>query len=639
VVNRRAVAQPAKSLPPQQSEGAPSGLNVDDPDFLNKVHEQLENRREASEHVLLNIPIWGWTGDGKTCALLTAVHFCDPVEHPLGFALITNTDELVSLESSTEDYKGLNLVGTALSTTERLRGLADRFIDNNDWPPGTDEPSPYILAIRSITDTLGYVLFPDLKGGSYRELDDAARNVLQRAHAAILLVNPKTYTSKTTDGKRYRDEILARLHRFSQSDVPVCVMITKADLYPGQDQAADETHRQLTMLIDRQKSLQALLCRVSVIGHDKSQDGSPLPGAIDRHPDTMVKAWIWVAAQALCRSVEDIRKHLPLVNLSRNGNQSVDLKLRTIPELRQIGDFSGSPGRILCASNDDPRSKAFTFLSDKGELLETTFESGGHPQFKAVGNILDWDQTDVSCYYIGGEFMIGKRSSCNFIWQGTKGGELTKVPFPYEMESWVAMTSRRILSVDASGRLHSMSYASGRWSQTDFIDAFISPTSYLTCAFVERSSYVLVFNGESVEGVSVGADGQLGKRVAPGYAISFDTPRSVTNRLGLCLALNSSGVGKLSGLEKAIDIGPVNDEADAPIALAANASVIAAATPDLQLVALSVSGAQVTQTATSHSPQIDASPQSMVWALDGDLLAVSFEDQTWRLYRPFGLSI
>lgn len=637
MVNPKRVAQAANAEPHQQSERISPKPNVDDPEFLDEISKQLGKRHEPSKHVLLNIPIWGWTGDGKTCALLTAVHFCDPTQHPLSFSLITNTDELVSLENSTEDYKGLNLVGTAVSTTERLRGLAEHFIDSNDWPPGTDEPSPYILAIRNVTATLGYVLFPDLKGGSYRELDDAARNVLQRAHAAILLVNPETYHKTTTDGKRYRDEILSTLHEFSQAEVPVCVMITKADLYQGQDQAADETHKQLTMLIDQQRSLQALLCRVSVIGPDKSSDGNPLPGAVDRHPDTMIKAWIWVVSQALCRPVEDIRKHLPLVNLGRIGNQSVDLKFRTIPELRQIGDFSGSPGRVMCASNDDPRSKAFTFLSEKGELLETVFEVGVQPQFKAVGNVPEWDQADVRCYYIGGEFLIGRQSSCNFIWQGTKGGELMKAPFPFEMASWVPMTPRRILSIDTAGRLHSLSYAGGRWTQTDFIETFISPTPFLTCAFVDRSSYVLVFNGETVEGVAVGTDGELGKRVSPGYINKFDSARTTTNRLGLCLALSASGVGRLSGPEKAIEIGPVMADAAEPFALAGSACIIAATKPDLRMVALSVVGTQVTATATSHSPQLHASPQSMTWAHDGDLLAVSFEDKTWRVYRPFGL--
>jgi hypothetical protein len=637
VANPKIVAQKAIVEPSQQSRGVFPKLSIDDPEFLDKISEQLRMRREANKHVLLNIPIWGWTGDGKTCALLTAVHFCDPAQHPLAFALITNTDELVSLESSTEDYKGLNLVGTAVSTTERMRGLSEHFIDDNDWPPGTDEPSPYILAIRNVTGTLGYVLFPDLKGGSFRELDEAARNVLQGAHAAALLVNPETYTKKTTDGKRYRDEILATLHDFSRADVPVCVMITKADLYQGQDHAADETHKQLTMLIDQLTSLNALLCRVSVIGLDAIQDGNPLPDADNRHPDTMLKAWIWLVAQALCRSVEDIREHLPLVNLARTGNHSVDLELQTIPELRQIGDFSGSPGRVLCASNDDPRSKAFTFLSAKGELLETIFEAGMQPQFRAVGNISEWEQDEVRCHYIGGEFLIGRPSGCNFIWQGTKGGELIKAPFPFEMESWVPMTSRRILGIDASGRLHSLGYVGGKWLQTEFIEGFIQPSGFLTCAFVERSSYALVFNGDTVEGVAVGSDGKLGNRVAPSYTNKFDSARTITNRLGLCLALTTSDLGRLSGPEKPIEIGSVDSDAAEPLALAPTASIVALTKPDLRLVALSVAGAQVTVTATSHSPLLHASPQSMTWAYDGSLLAVSFEDKTWRVYRPFGL--
>lgn len=638
MANRKTVPLASNTQPPQQSVEISPNLDVDDPDFLNKISEQLGKRPEHNKHVLLNIPIWGWTGDGKTCALLTAVHFCEPAQHPLGFALISNTDELVSLETSTEDYKGLNLVGTALSTTERLRGLSEHFIDGNDWPPGTDEPSSYILAIRNVTGTLGYVLFPDLKGGSYRELDEAARRVLQKAHAAILLVNPETYDKKTTDGKRYRDEILARMHDFCEADVPVCVMITKADRYQGQDQAADETHKQLTVLIERQKSLRALICRVSVIGPGGPQDDKLLPGVTDRHPDTMVKAWIWVVAQALSRSVKEIRKHLPLLNLGRIGSQSVDFKFRTIPELRQIGDFSGSPGRVLCASNDDPRLRAFTFLSDEGELLETTFEAGTQPQFKNVGSIPEWNPTDARCHYISGEFLIGPPSNCNFIWQGTKGGHLTKAAFPFEMVSWVPVTPRRILAIDNSGRLHSLGYAAGRWNQNDFLESFISPTPFLTCAFVERSSYALIFNGETAEGVAVGAEGQLGKRVLPGYAIKFDTQLRLTNRLGLCLALTTSGDGKLSGPEKAVDLGPVDGEGQEPLALAPNACVVAATTPDSQIIALSVAGANVTRTAASHSPHLHSNPQGMTWSQDGDLLAVSFADKTWRVYRPFGLS-
>ena len=160
-------------------------------------------------------------------------------------------------------------------------------------------------------------------------------------------------------------------------------MITKADLYPGQDEVADQTYQQLTMLVDQQKAIKSLLCRVSVVGHATPGEGSGLPDAADRHPDNMLKAWIWVVAQALDRSVEDIRKNLPLVNLSRAGSQTIELGFTTIPELRQVGDFSGSPGRVVCASSDDLRSKSFTFLSEDGELLETTFAIGEQPQFRS----------------------------------------------------------------------------------------------------------------------------------------------------------------------------------------------------------------------------------------------------------------
>ena len=88
-----------------------------------------------------------------------------------------------------------------------------------------------------------------------------------------------------------------------------------------------------------------------------------------------------MVAQALDRSVEDIRTKLPLVNLNRAGSQTVDIGFTDISELRQIGDFSGSPGQVVCASSDDPRSKSFTFLAEDGELLETTITSGEQPQF------------------------------------------------------------------------------------------------------------------------------------------------------------------------------------------------------------------------------------------------------------------
>jgi hypothetical protein len=380
--------------------------SVDDKQFFEKLHGQLKSR-QADKNVLVSIPIWGWTGDGKTCAMLTAIHYCDPSQHPLGLALVTNTDELVSLENATEEYRGLNLAGIASATTVRLRELSELFIDNNKWPPGTDEPASYVLAMRSIKETLGYVLFPDIKGGSFRELDQTAREVLRRAHAVLLLVNPEMYVKKSTDGKRYRDDILARVQEFASNKIPVCVMITKADRYKATTDIADQASNLLTMMLDQQPKLDQLLCRVSVVGVEHDLDGKDLPPADKRSPEHLLKACTWLLVQALTRSAPQIRKVLPSLNFQAIEGDGAPIKHSVVPELRPVGDFSAAPGRMLCATNDDPSSVAVTFVSDTGELLETVIDSAvtQKPEFRRVGTIPAWTKSDVQAHYKKGSLL------------------------------------------------------------------------------------------------------------------------------------------------------------------------------------------------------------------------------------------
>lgn len=628
-------------VPPVEPEGSDRQLmSINDEKFFDRLSEMLA-QRQPDGNVLLNIPIWGWTGDGKTCSLLTAVHFCDPSLHPLGFSLVSNTDELVALEGSTEAYKGLNLAGTAAATTERLRQLSESFIDKNEWPPGTDEPSAYILAVRDIASTLGYVLFPDIKGGSFRELDETAREVLRKAHAAILLVNPELYAKQTTDGRRYRDEILVRLQKFAEAQVPVCVMITKADLHQGANQFTDTTHKLLTVVVERQKALQGLLCRVSVIGLDKELFDNKLPSVAERNPEHLIKAWIWVVSQALCRPAQQLRDILPSVNIRSVAGRPVSLQLETLPELRQVGDFSGSPGLALCASSDDSRIPSFTFISDTGELLEASFDlsSKEEPKFRTVGTIPEWaTATEVESFYLGGEYFVGSKDKCNFIWQGAKGGPLARIPLPFEMASWVPASSRRLLGVDSSGRLHSFRQESGKWVQVDFLEGFIAPSAFMICAYLEGSSHALVYNGTSVDGVTILPDGKFGERVAPALSCKYDSPQIITNRLGLCLAINKSDHASLSATGKAVDLGPVKTDATSPVALAPLAPLVAVTGPDLRLTVALVSSGEVRKSGQKHSPVLHDDPRSMVWTRNGELLVATFDDGTWGIFRPLGLT-
>jgi hypothetical protein len=212
------------------------------------------------------------------------------------------------------------------------------------------------------------------------------------------------------------------------------------------------------------------------------------------------------------------------------------------------------------------------------------------------------------------------------------------VTLPYEMISWVPATSRRILGIDSTGRLHSICLDKDKGIQIDYIADFTSPTAFLTCSFAEQSSHVYVFNGTGVEGVAVDAEGKLGIRVNPEIEVAFDTARALTNRLGLCVALNSEGEAAISAAGETAELGPVHAESPTPIAIAPYAPMVAVAAPDLRLTAAFMSGSSLSETKAEKSPLLDLPPQGMVWANNGQLLAVSFEDKTWRVFRPVGLS-
>ncbi|WP_163869892.1 hypothetical protein [Myxococcus eversor] len=619
--------------------GAPA---LDSIDFVEALARKLENRKSGNK-ALLTIPIWGWTGDGKTCSLLTAIHFCDPNQHPLGFFPITDRDELVSLENSVEEYKGLSLAATAQATTEKLRALGELFIDNNEWPPGTDDPSAYVLAVRSVNSTLGYALFPDIKGGSFRELDETAREVLRNAHAAILLVNPGLYVRNTTDGRRYRNEILDRLQKFNESQTPVCVMITKADLSQGPNEATDTTHRQLSMAVDRQPHFNALVARVSVVGLDKRLDDNRLPPVDERTPDALVKAWLWIATQALCRPVNLSRVVLPPVNMRAIAARVPIVSPKVVPELRQVGDYSDSPGEVLCACGDDSRSVSFAFLSGGGVLHETTLKPAvdAEPAFKELGRLVDWPSDgvkEIQSHYLSGEFMIGPRQECNFVWQGGRGGHLPKVPLPFELATWVPVSPQRLVGLDKTGRLHSLRQQAGKWMQDDYIEGFIGQTGLLRVAFSDAGSHVVAFNGNAVEGILLDGNGRFGARVATGLVCEYDTYPAVTNRMGLCLATTESAEAVLSGVSRQHRLGGVDGEMLVSVALAPMSAVAAVFGVDKRLSAAVVVGMELKKTADEYSPELHSAPDSMSWTRSGDALVATFSDGTWRVFRPHGLT-
>ncbi len=234
---------------------------------------------------------------------------------------------------------------------------------------------------------------------------------------------------------------------------------------------------------------------------------------------------------------------------------------------------------------------------------------------------------------MGGEYLIGARTKCNFLWQGTKGDSLTKTSLPTELQCWVPQFTKRLLGVDSTGRLHSMRRKGDKWVQTDFLEGFVSSSPVVACTIVEKADLLIVFTGSAVAGISIKSDGRFGARFSPELVQTYDGPIVVANRLGLCLATNSAGQVLLSAPLKAIELGAFKADCTAPIALAPNSTTIALIGADLKLFAAIAAGNKIVKTNSDNSPVLHSDPFAMCWSKFGELLVVTFGDKTWRVFH------
>lgn len=635
-------AELPSSMADSESSARPTSI-----DFFQHVRDRIAERR-GERNVLFNIPIWGWTADGKTCALLTAVHYCDRIEHGISLAYVDKS-ELAKMESATAEYSGLNLASIATATKERLTALSEMFIEQCIWPPGNDQPIPYILALKSVNATLGYAFFPDLQGGRYREGDELASAVLDRAHACIILVKPDHYVSSKVDGKRYRDEVAERIQFCAERKIPACIMITRCDLYPGTNSAADETQKRLTMLLTSHSGFVADIFRVSVIGNIDSPEalnGHPatsvaLPPSDQRKPDDLVRAFVWVFDKALEQPASTIRQVVPPVHLRKYAEPVAEISTRSVPELRQVAEDYQPIGRILCGTGNDVGSASFLFLANSGALSLVSVSGGdSHGQPRSMGAIENWgnDLIDVEAHDLAGELIVGSRRNAKSLWYGTLGDQIAKTPLPFDIVSWAPIGQRRVCALDMNGRLHILELANGQWSQQTYLADLIPPTDFLLCGYVASASYIVAFNGREVEGVKILPGGNLGERIKPGLFAAYDSTECHVNSVGMIAAASKNHALVTSVSTKPQSLGVLHPTATHRLAIASGTRRLAALGPDLRLTASLVSADGVRSTEAAYSPTLRGEPASLAWNRGGTALAASFEDGRWAIYRPMGLA-
>jgi hypothetical protein len=565
------------------------------------------------------------------------MHYTDSLVHGLSVTLVTDKDDISKLEGAADAYQGMNLQALAESTKTKLSDLNDTFINQGQWPPGTDAPSSYLFGLQSINSTVGYLVIPDLEGGRYSEADHVARTVLSKAHACVVLVPPDKYMATDAEGKRYREEVRARVRKCAEAGIPACVMITKADRFLDQS-VADETHKQLSVLIQSHDNFKAEIFRVSVISDQpqkdqKDDEQGSLPKASERTPYNMVRAFVWVIDQALSQSAASVRAKVPELGLRRAQVDS-PLVSDPIPELRKLGDYSGRPGIAVCAISPN----SFLFLNASGDLVSASFENGEFAT-ETAGSVAGMSAPTARtvAFHVAGEILMSPNSKTDSVWVGPIGDELVKVPLPLPVVGWAPLNARGLVAVDATGKLHSLRYAEGKWNGVDFFPDFINPSERLVCAFVDKANEVVVTNGVKTEAAQVQAHGKFGDRRRPTLAATYDGEQCSINRVGVFAGLSAGYDLMIAVGTKVHNMGATRRETPAPFALCPSANYVARLGPDMRLAVGLVGADQLRVSEPQYSPPLPKDPDSMVWSTDGQLLIVTFPDGTYSAFRPAGL--
>lgn len=590
----------------------------------------------AEPDVLLNIPIWGWQGSGKTCALLTAIHYCRVELHGISLARVKDRDELLELEERVPSYRGLRLSAVAEATSARLGELSEQFFVDLNWPPGTDTPMHYLLEMRASSGKLGVALFPDIMGGSYEKLGEPAKNALANAHAAILLVDPEKYCDPLPRAKEYRDDILGVIQRCARSRIAVCAMITKVDEYKD-DERVDDTVTSLHALLAKQpEGFASKILRVSVIGDVEGNWKDRLPETQLRRPHELIYGWIWTLKQALTQPRANVINRVPRTNLKGSFSPVAQVGTKRIPEIRVVRDKSSSPGRVLCCVSEGEGNR-FLLLDETGtHLTEVAIDAtSDEAEIGGTVELRDWSDSDTGtvAYATDGAIALGVEKG-ERIWYGPKGQSLEPIDLPYPMVSWVPTGDRTIAGVDDRGTLHVLVLEAGKWRESDYRGEFVPASDCASTGFVKNEQLIIVHEGTTAAAIRISDQGRLGEMVEVALGVRFDADGKINDQGFLAAVTQASQLAM--GRSKSLALGEVSHDAEPCFAVAQAADVVAWVSAQNRLHAATLVKDQAVATKPKFSPELEELPNGMCWNANGNLLFLTFPSGRWAWCRRFG---
>ncbi len=626
------------------SQSEPTIARIDRDKLIERIREL-----QTKEPCLLGITIWGWTGDGKTCNLLTALHYCEATTLGISFAKVRDTDDLEELQTL-EEYRGIELAPIARASSAELSRLSEAFIDDAKWPPGTDQGNSYLVRLDDLGRTLAFALICDLPGGSYVEHDEAAKAVLRNMHACMLLVDAERFQLATVQGKAYRDDVLHRVKKCAVDKVPTAIVLTKQDKFDESTRkVVDDTQVVLELTTGQHADGTFQIFRASVVGDelDGPYTAEDPPPAQQRGPSQLIQAWGWLAVEALSKGADQIRKRPPPTQLRRIASSPRSIARQTLPELRKIGEYSNCPGTVLCAVDGPDSDSTFLVLSpDNGLFSAKMGESSEQPEFVEGGPLgksetqadaTPGDDREASC--VAGHLVLSSRRDPPAIWSGPIGDLISAAPLPAEVASWKALDPKHLLAIDTSGRLQLLALSGDRWTQAQYISEFVPASPHVFCGFVATESLALAFSGQAAAAVMITPSWEFGTRVSCAEIPACDNASSNISPLGVVVSVPSSNQLQVSYSEATAMIDGVGQAPCLPFSVANRTPVVAFVSAQSRLHLCVLSGNEWQTTADDLSPALPGPPSALVWSGSDSLLVASYPDGTWDLFRPFGIDL
>ncbi|MGE0324390.1 MAG: hypothetical protein AB7K71_06160 [Polyangiaceae bacterium] len=606
--------------------------------FFRETGQTLAER-PAEDEVLLSIPIWGYPNHGKTTMILTAIHFCEPSTHGLSLALVSDTDELEQFERCHANYRGLNLAACAESTRDSLSELLDRFCEENEFPHATEKPSQYLVEIQTLPSRLGWLLLPDIKGGSYETSDPTARNALRGAHAMILVVDPSYYVRTDPDGMQYKKEILRRIQACAKEAVPTCVALTMADRYGDQEDPADLAEKRISELINAQRGPKEnfKVLRVSAIGHpplDASQDeAARLPPPSARRPDEMLEAWVWTISAALKKPSETLRSIRPERDLQTSSGHS-EVKTQSIVELRPLAELS-APGRVIFTW-DTARESHFLFLSAKGLTEYVLPPDSDTPSVSASSefNIPDWETCHGfrldGCNFLGAEPL-------KVLWHGQAGSAPVPTHLAIELLAWCPVGADKLVGISADGSLHALQLREGQWEGVNHVKSATTLPDRAVLHFLPGSSSVLVVDQNSASTFHVDSPFRLGGRFKAVLNVKTAGTPTLLNSSGFFLRRGDAGTIH-GGRETEFNLGNAHKEWTGALAMANGASRVAWVDDAGLLRIASLAGKKPIVSSEEYSQTLNERPTGVVLTQSGNTLVATLPTGTSLWLRVHGMT-